>query len=153
MTYFDFPKQNPAQHRLLRLLPISLLKSDLHDSLHTVSTINMMQRTILASRPLIAARSRLFHATTVQSTSQPALPETIPTGSRTTETVKSSVTTTQNSPSELKVPKKTSAQLDQELREKLEMLSGGGGSAGVEYENGKAEGLKRGVKSNMFRVI
>ena len=51
------------------------------------------------------------------------------------------------------MPKKTSAQLDQELREKLEMLSGGGGSAGVEYENGKAEGLKRGVKSNMFRVI
>lgn len=74
-------------------------------------------------------------------------------GSRTTETVKSSVATTQNSPSESKAPKKTSAQLDQELREKLEMLSGGGGSAGVEYEDGKAEGLKRGVKSNMFRVI
>lgn len=74
-------------------------------------------------------------------------------GSTTTETVESSVTTTQNLTSELKAPKKTSAQLDQELREKLEMLSGGGGSAGVEYEDGKAEGLKRGVKSNMFRVI
>ncbi|KAL6917364.1 hypothetical protein FSHL1_008794 [Fusarium sambucinum] len=49
--------------------------------------------------------------------------------------------------------KKTSAELDQELREKLESLSGEGGGAGVEYEGGKAEGLKRGVKSNMFRVI
>jgi len=49
--------------------------------------------------------------------------------------------------------KKTMAQLDQELREKLEGLSGEGGGAGVEYEGGKAEGLKRGVKSNMFRVI
>lgn len=70
-----------------------------------------------------------------------------------TKTANSPVAATQSSSLEFKVPKKTSAQLDQELREKLEMLSGGGGSAGVEYENGKAEGLKRGVKSNMFRVI
>ncbi|KAF4993231.1 hypothetical protein FGRMN_6595 [Fusarium graminum] len=49
--------------------------------------------------------------------------------------------------------KKTLAELDQELREKMEGMSGEGGGAGVEYENGKAEGLKRGVKSNMFRVI
>lgn len=49
--------------------------------------------------------------------------------------------------------KKTMAELDAELREKLEALSGDGGSAGVEYENGTAEGLKRGVKANMFRVI
>lgn len=45
------------------------------------------------------------------------------------------------------------AELDEELRLKLEGMSGEGGAAGVEYENGKAEGLKRGVKSNMFRVI
>lgn len=48
---------------------------------------------------------------------------------------------------------KTVAEMDEELRLKLEGMSGGGGSAGIEYENGKAEGLKRGVKSNMFRVI
>ncbi|KAF5504559.1 hypothetical protein CGCF413_v004401 [Colletotrichum fructicola] len=45
------------------------------------------------------------------------------------------------------------AELDEELRLKLEGMSGEGGAAGVEYENGKAEGLKRGVKSNMFRPI
>jgi len=45
------------------------------------------------------------------------------------------------------------AELDEELRLKLEGVSGEGGSAGIEYEGGKAEGLKRGVKANMFRVI
>jgi hypothetical protein len=49
--------------------------------------------------------------------------------------------------------KKTVAEKDEELRLKLEGRSGEGGSAGIEYEGGKAEGLKRGVKSNMFRVI
>jgi hypothetical protein len=45
------------------------------------------------------------------------------------------------------------AELDEELRLKLEGVSGEGGSAGIEYEGGKAVGLKRGVKENMFRVI
>lgn len=49
--------------------------------------------------------------------------------------------------------RKTMAELDEELRLKMEGMSGEGGSAGVEYENGKSEGLKRGVKANMFRVI
>lgn len=52
-----------------------------------------------------------------------------------------------------KIKKKTMAELDEELKLKMENMSGDGGSAGVEYENGKAEGLKRGVKDNMFRVI
>ncbi|KAK1460505.1 hypothetical protein CCUS01_08852 [Colletotrichum cuscutae] len=49
--------------------------------------------------------------------------------------------------------KKTIAEKDEELRLKLEGISGDGGASGVEYEGGKAEGLKRGVKENMFRVI
>ncbi len=49
--------------------------------------------------------------------------------------------------------KKTMKELDEELREKLESMSGEGGGAGVEYEGGKAVGLKRGVRENMFRVI
>jgi len=49
--------------------------------------------------------------------------------------------------------KKTMAELDEELRLKLEGISGEGGSAGIEYEGGKAVGLKRGVRENMFRVI
>ena len=49
--------------------------------------------------------------------------------------------------------KKTVTQQDEELRAKLEAASGDGGSAGVEYENGVAQGLKSQVKNNMFRVI
>jgi hypothetical protein len=54
---------------------------------------------------------------------------------------------------EIKLKKKTMAELDEELRLKLEGVSGEGGTAGVEYEGGKAVGLKRGVKENMFRII
>ena len=57
-------------------------------------------------------------------------------------------------PEEVKTAKKkTMAELDEELMMKLEGISGEGGNAGVEYEGGKAVGLKRGVKENMFRVI
>lgn len=49
--------------------------------------------------------------------------------------------------------KKTMEQMDEELRLKLEGLSGDGGASGVEYENGKASGLKRNVKANMFRIM
>ncbi|KAH7369636.1 hypothetical protein BKA65DRAFT_544366 [Rhexocercosporidium sp. MPI-PUGE-AT-0058] len=51
-----------------------------------------------------------------------------------------------------KIPK-TILEQDEELRLKLEGISGEGGGAGVEYEGGKAVGLKRGVRENMFRVI
>ena len=52
-----------------------------------------------------------------------------------------------------KPKRKTQAELDDELKLKLEGISGEGGGAGIEYEGGKAVGLKRGVRENMFRVI
>jgi hypothetical protein len=45
------------------------------------------------------------------------------------------------------------AELDEELRLKLEGISGGGGEAGLELENGRPVAMKRGVKDNMFRLI
>lgn len=45
------------------------------------------------------------------------------------------------------------AQLDEELRLKMEGLAGDGGEAGLELEDGKAVGMKRGVRENMFRYI
>ena len=45
------------------------------------------------------------------------------------------------------------AQLDEELREKLEGRSGDGGAAGLELEGGKPVAMKRGVRENMFRLI
>ncbi|KAK4043930.1 hypothetical protein C8A01DRAFT_32029 [Parachaetomium inaequale] len=49
--------------------------------------------------------------------------------------------------------KKTQKELDEELRLKMEGLSGDGGASGVEYEDGKAVAMKRSVKENMFRYI
>jgi hypothetical protein len=50
-------------------------------------------------------------------------------------------------------PSKTIAQLDKELAEKLAGRTGDGGSAAVEYEDGKPVAMKRSVKNNMFRYI
>ncbi len=49
--------------------------------------------------------------------------------------------------------KKTMAELDEELRQKLEGMSGEGGAAGIELEDGKPVAMKRGVRENMFRLI
>ena len=48
---------------------------------------------------------------------------------------------------------KSQAQADLELKQKLEAISGGGGEAGLELENGEPVAMKRGVKQNMFRLI
>ena len=48
---------------------------------------------------------------------------------------------------------KTQAEQDEELRQKLERMSGGGGEAGLELEDGKPVAMGRGTRSNMFRVI
>lgn len=48
---------------------------------------------------------------------------------------------------------KTVSQADAELRERLEQMSGEGGASGIEYEDGKPNAMKRGVRDNMFRLI
>ena len=48
---------------------------------------------------------------------------------------------------------KTAAQADEELRRAMAGLSGDGGDAGIEYENGEPVAMKRSVKNNMFRYI
>lgn len=58
-----------------------------------------------------------------------------------------------STPENPKQKKKTMAELDEELRLKLEGISGGGGEAGLELENGKPVAMKKGVKDNMFRLI
>lgn len=45
------------------------------------------------------------------------------------------------------------AELDDELRLKLEGMDRQGGEAGLELEGGKPVAMKRGVKDNMFRLI
>ena len=45
------------------------------------------------------------------------------------------------------------AELDEEMRLKLEGISGEGGEAGLELEDGQPVAMKRSVKNNMFRLI
>ena len=49
--------------------------------------------------------------------------------------------------------KKTQAELDEETRLRMEGISGGGGEAGLELEDGQPVAMKRSVKNNMFRLI
>ncbi|KAI1881313.1 hypothetical protein JX265_000139 [Neoarthrinium moseri] len=55
--------------------------------------------------------------------------------------------------SEPKKKKKTMAELDEEMKRKMSGLSGDGGEAGIEYEDGQPVAMKRSVKNNMFRYI
>ncbi|KPI38105.1 uncharacterized protein AB675_1153 [Cyphellophora attinorum] len=49
--------------------------------------------------------------------------------------------------------KRSSTQSDEDIRKAMEGLSGDGGEAGLELEDGKAVSMKRGVRENMFRYI
>ncbi|OBT67394.1 hypothetical protein VE03_03095 [Pseudogymnoascus sp. 23342-1-I1] len=68
----------------------------------------------------------------------------------TTQPAKSLAQEVPAEPVKVKVKAKTIAELDEELKLKLEGISGEGGAAGLEYEDGKAVAMKRGVKENMF---
>ncbi|KAL3478586.1 hypothetical protein BJX99DRAFT_101606 [Aspergillus californicus] len=48
---------------------------------------------------------------------------------------------------------KSMAQSDEDIRRRLEEMSGEGGAAGLEYEDGKPQTMKRSVRNNMFRYI
>lgn len=64
-----------------------------------------------------------------------------------------SLTSESKGPKDIKPPKKTLAQLDEELRAAMDGRAGDGGLAGAELEGGKAVSMKRGVRDNMFRYI
>ncbi|KAK3636645.1 hypothetical protein LTR56_000862 [Elasticomyces elasticus] len=86
--------------------------------------------------------ARLIHTSTSLAAQEPPQPAKDPLKARAETKVE-----------EHEKPKKTQAQLDAELMEKLAGMSDEGGSAGVEYEDGKPVTMKRSVKSNMFRYI
>ncbi|KAI1812820.1 hypothetical protein GGS20DRAFT_515177 [Poronia punctata] len=76
------------------------------------------------------------------------------TASKPTTSTKESTATTQTSTTTTKEDhKKSMAELDDDLMKKMSGISGDGGEAGVEYEDGKPVAMKRGVRNNMFRYI
>lgn len=48
---------------------------------------------------------------------------------------------------------RTIAEADADMMRKMAGITGEGGEAGVEYEDGKPVAMKRSVKNNMFRYI
>ena len=58
-----------------------------------------------------------------------------------------------NKATEEDTQKKTIMEIDEELKQKMSGLSGDGGAAGIEYEDGKPVAMKRSVKNNIFRYI
>lgn len=103
-----------------------------------------IKRSVLSLPNLIQpARTRTFATTsTLHLKAQPS------TDDKTLES-KAQAIETQSNPS----PKKTIAELDEELMRKLSDASGDGGASGVEYEDGKPVAQKRSVRNNMFRLI
>lgn len=80
--------------------------------------------------------------------------------SSTTSTSEPSQTKTeaseQKKPQDEDIPapkKKTMAELDEELRQKMSGLAGDGGEAGVELEGGKVRLINRGIVSNGFLLL
>lgn len=123
----------------------------------TMFSLSRSQATREASRRLLAPPHRLPAATPSTVTASRQLRHSSSSASNTStpskkETEKKIAQSIQAKTTSA-AHKKTMAELDEELRLKLEGISGDGGASGVEYEGGKAEGLKRNVKANMFRVI
>lgn len=90
------------------------------------------------------------HGSSVTETTKPALTKHQTTSGSPVVNVDQS---SNNKGQEAGAAKKTMAELDEELRLKLEGRSGEGGEAGVELEDGRPVAMKRGVKNNMFRLI
>jgi hypothetical protein len=142
-------KRNPQLFRVL-------LKCQSNRVLAKVSTANMQlatrnhhtasriaPSTFLRPRYHRLISPRLYSSTTTSSSESPSSnsPAAQPLQNAQTEASKQ------------ELQKKTMAQIDEELRQKLEGMSGEGGAAGIELENGKPVAMKRGVRENMFRLI
>ena len=143
------------QHAKLVQITINSFTSDRHSSLGFIcnmirspglSISTAARRVSVVSQPAVAMLPRRRHRTSKAPTPSESQARHIQDDAK------------QPLPSnpDLSSPKtaaKSVAQQDQELQEKLAASAGDGGSAGVEYEDGKPADMKRSVKNNMFRYI
>jgi hypothetical protein len=122
----------------LSTLEMQLFPGSRRTAVHTARFL------FLQRQQLFSTSSQLYSATTLSSdhSSSPSGSSNPQTGTRQHE-----------ESTEQQGQKKTVAELDEEMRQKLEGMSGEGGVAGIELENGKPVAMKRGVRENMFRLI
>lgn len=103
-----------------------------------------MLRTTLRTATLRPLQSIRLSSTTSKSASQPANTKAE------AETSEHKKDEDQDTPAKAK---KTMAEMDEELRQKMSGLAGDGGEAGIELEGGQPVSMKRSVRENMFRYI
>lgn len=110
-----------------------------------------MLKNTITSRVITGLRAgqcvRKYSSTHASPLSSQPSSDTIDAGA---ESLESRLTSKEPEPTKKQL---TVSEQDALLLEKLESISGSGGGAGVQLEGGKAVGLKRGVRENMFRVI
>ncbi|KAF6229278.1 hypothetical protein HO133_007394 [Letharia lupina] len=102
----------------------------------------------LRSSPALSLHSRLRIQPSRSTSTKSADPK-----DATSENIVSNKDSPESGAEALSKKKKTQAELDDELRQKLEAMSGDGGAAGLELEDGQPVSMKRSVKNNMFRYI
>lgn len=125
----------------------------------------MLSKT-LPTRPLLATSRYLFPSTCrrcpITTTPAQASPNAASSKSTTTTTQSTKAqnpadgtvnTTAAQQPQQKKAHGLTQAELDAQLMAKMAEMSGDGGEAGLEMEDGHVKGIGRGVKENMFRYI
>ncbi|KAI0159140.1 hypothetical protein BJ166DRAFT_529465 [Pestalotiopsis sp. NC0098] len=115
----------------------------------------MLRATVRHGTPR-ASKTCLVTAATLQARYSGSSKSELSTGatqeSRGSEDTKTTTRSTQQDSGQ-SPKRKTMAELDEEMRLKMSGLSGDGGEAGIEYEDGQPVAMKRSVKNNMFRYI
>ena len=121
----------------------------------TITKLNMLAATIslrqaLCSRPPFLSRCRFKHDGLAVSTST-SVPKDA--SSKSKENEEAAISSSQSAHNEPKEKPQSMAEKDAQMRQALEGISGEGGEAGLELEDGQPTSMKRGVKNNMFRYI
>ena len=107
-------------------------------------------RRALCGRPQILLRTRFKHDGLAASTTT-AIPEDASSKSKENDKAKSNPS--QSLHNDREENPQSMAEKDAQMRQALEGISGEGGEAGLELEDGQPTSMKRGVKNNMFRYI
>ncbi|KAL2115497.1 hypothetical protein VTJ04DRAFT_9752 [Mycothermus thermophilus] len=113
----------------------------LHADLSVVcSIVALRPSNKFQSRGFLVTRSTRRQSSTIGADRPTARPE------RPKQT--SEVEEKKTSANQVTTAKKTQADLDAELREKMESIAGDGGASGVEYEDGRPVAMKRSIATN-----
>ncbi|GAM88610.1 hypothetical protein ANO11243_066440 [Dothideomycetidae sp. 11243] len=132
---------------------------DMHHHDQTLIFRKYSKHDLIASHEAKMIRSRPFSVTFIRSLRFRAQSTVTSPATHAPNTTSGSTSQSQTktvSPAEKPVAKRTPVESDADMVARMKAALGerdGGGSSGVEYEDGKPVAMKRGVRENMFRLI